>query len=132
MTPWDRIARTAKWTATVQGMESMRNDRLYNDPLAALLAGDEGFDMKVRADAARRIRASVPMRENPFLPIRPRFFDDYLLETVAAMHIRQVVIAPGGLDTRAFRLDLSPDVVLFELDRRELLDIKRRECSASV
>ncbi len=36
----------------------------------------------------------------------------------------QLVILAAGLDTRAFRLPLPPDLVLFELDRPEVLDFK--------
>jgi O-methyltransferase involved in polyketide biosynthesis len=48
--------------------ESARPDRLFVDPWAAALAGSDGFDML----AAREPDG----RENAFLPVRTRFFDD--------------------------------------------------------
>jgi O-methyltransferase involved in polyketide biosynthesis len=41
---------------------------------------------------------------NPFLPIRTRFFDDWLKRVTAQDGVRQVVLLAAGLDTRAFRL----------------------------
>ncbi len=37
------IAQTARWTAAARARESQRSDRLFEDPLAAVLAGEEGF-----------------------------------------------------------------------------------------
>ena len=37
-----RFAATARWTAAARAQESARTDRLFDDPLAAILAGDLG------------------------------------------------------------------------------------------
>jgi O-methyltransferase involved in polyketide biosynthesis len=37
------VAVTARLTAAGRAVESRRADRLFEDPLAAALAGDEGF-----------------------------------------------------------------------------------------
>ncbi len=35
------LGSTARWTAEVRARESLREDRLFNDPWAAALAGEE-------------------------------------------------------------------------------------------
>ena len=61
-------------------------------------------------------------RENTFIPVRVRWFDDLI--TSAAAQVRQVVLLGAGLDTRAFRLDLPADLGWYELDRHEVLAAK--------
>lgn len=65
------------------------------------------------SDAASRVMA-----------IRTRFFDDWVLGAVSH-GVTQVVIVAAGMDTRAFRLAWPPATVLWELDRPELLRLKR-------
>jgi methyltransferase (TIGR00027 family) len=113
----DAVARTARWTAASRARESARVDRLFDDPLAHGLAGDEGYAL---LDAEPAQTAG-----NPLLPIRTRFFDDWL-ERVAAHGVRQLVIVAGGMDVRAFRLDWPPVTSLWELDRPALLALKNR------
>jgi methyltransferase (TIGR00027 family) len=61
--------------------------------------------------------------ENKFLPVRTRFFDDIIGETLAN-GVDQVVMLGAGLDTRPFRLNIPPAVTWWEADRAELLDEK--------
>ena len=104
--------------AADRARESERPDRLFEDPLAEVLAGSEG--RSIMAD----MEAGLP--ENPTIPIRVRYFDDGLLNILAAGRITQVVSVGAGMDTRAFRLGLAPEAVFFELDRPELLALKDR------
>jgi methyltransferase (TIGR00027 family) len=107
----DPVAATACWTAAARAGESIRSDRLFDDPWAEALAGPEG-----RAWLEGRSPTSL-------LPIviRTRYFDDWLT-TVAAEHpLDQVVIVGAGLDTRAYRLAWPSGVVVYEIDRAALL-----------
>jgi methyltransferase (TIGR00027 family) len=108
------LAATAFWTAAVRAHESARADRLFDDPWAAVLAGEPGESW-----IAQRTPESV-------LPIalRTRFFDDYLQRVVAEEGIRQVILVAAGLDTRAFRLKWPPGLRLFELDQTPVLAYK--------
>jgi methyltransferase (TIGR00027 family) len=108
----DPLALTAHWTAAARARESAREDRLFEDPLAELLAGEEG----------RALLAAEPA-ENPYLPIRTRWFDDWL-RGAAADGIRQVVVVAAGMDTRAFRLPWPAGTRWWELDRPDLLRLK--------
>lgn len=105
----NRLISTACWIAAVRARESERADRLFHDPWAAGLAGEEG--------PAWRQRTTGGKEENEVgLAIRTRFFDDFLLEVTREHAVPQVVIAAAGMDTRAFRLPWPPQTHLFELD----------------
>jgi O-methyltransferase involved in polyketide biosynthesis len=115
----DGLGLTSRWVAAVRERESRRSDRLFDDPLAGPLAGDEG-----RALLAA-IESDLPpldpeVADNPYLTIRTRFLDD-LLETATGAGLRQVVILAAGMDSRAFRLDWPAGTVVFELERAEVL-----------
>ena len=113
------IAPTSRWMAAARARESERADRLFDDPLAAALAGPEGFAWLERMEFAAQ-------SDGPGLypVIRTRFFDDFLLDACRRLEVRQVVLAAAGLDTRAFRLDWPPETRLFEMDLPEVLDAK--------
>ena len=69
------IAPTSRWMAAARARESERADRLFDDPLAAALAGPEGFSCLEGMEATAR-------SDGPglYLVIRTRFFDDFLLD----------------------------------------------------
>lgn len=85
--------------------------RLFSDPYAELLAGGAG--LKLRADA---IAASE---------ISPRLRYGHLKSPASSRGVRQIVMLAAGMDTRAYRLALSHDTHVFELDRKEVLDYKQ-------
>ena len=115
----DRLASTALWIAALRAHEQERADRLFSDPWAAKLAGEEGWLWRERATGGKD--------ENEVgLVIRTRFFDDFLLRVTQKHRVRQVVILGAGMDTRAFRLFWPPQMHLFELDVPQLFEIKER------
>jgi methyltransferase (TIGR00027 family) len=113
------IAPTSRWMAAARARESERADRLLYDPLAAALAGPQGFAWLEHMKA-------VAWSDGPGLypVIRARFFDDFLLDSCRRLGVRQVVLAAAGLDTRAFRLDWPPGTRLYEMDLPEVLNTK--------
>ncbi|MBM7083817.1 class I SAM-dependent methyltransferase [Micromonospora sp. SCSIO 07396] len=113
------VARTARWTAAARARETARPDRLFDDPYAALLAGADG-EALLRHFHTGRAAADG----NPVLPIRTRWFDDVLRDSVTEGC--QVVGLGAGLDTRAYRLDWPAGTVLFEVDQASVLTYKRR------
>ena len=108
-------ADSAFWIAAVRARETERPDRLFADPWARDLAGERGFTVMAASE-----RASG--RENTFIPVRVRWFDDLVVS--AAAQARQVVLLGAGLDTRAFRLDLPAGLDWYEVDRPEVLTAK--------
>lgn len=120
------VGRTALMVAAARAAETRRADRLFADPYAADFIAAGGVVEIPTGDAAAPPGAPAPASSSfaDYAPIRTRFFDDYLLE--ATRTIPQVVIVAAGLDTRAFRLGLSAEVTVYELDSAEVLDFKQR------
>ncbi|MFF3359101.1 SAM-dependent methyltransferase [Streptomyces sp. NPDC002917] len=116
--PLDPLARTALWTASMRAREHEREDRLFSDPLAHVFAGDEG--PRIMEQFEGHVQPGV---EDPALAVRTRFLDDQLLR-LDASGVRQFVFVAVGMDSRAFRLEWSPAVVVYEMDRPALLSLK--------
>jgi methyltransferase (TIGR00027 family) len=116
----DPVAETARWTAAERARESARPDRLFDDPLAAALAGKEGLAL------AERMRRDGVF-DNPGFAVRTRYFDDVILNSVSVRGSPlQVVDVAAGMDARPYRLTLPADLVWYELDQPELLALKER------
>ena len=112
------------WIAAVRAREQERADRLFSDPWAAWLAGEEGWLWRERTTGGKD--------ENEVgLVIRTRFFDDFLLRVVREHPVRQVVLVGVGMDTRAFRLAWPAQTHLFELDLPQLFERKELLLSAA-
>lgn len=109
------VSRTAQWTAAARALESEREDRIFDDPLARAVAGDTGFTL------LERYRGSAVA---PFVLVRTRYMDEAITRTVEDRGIRQVVSVAAGMDMRAVRLPWPDGVTLYELDRPALLDTK--------
>ena len=114
------IVETARWAAAQRARESERPERLFLDPLAGILAGEEG-----------RSALQLSERYNPrhedtanYISIRIRFFDD-IAQDSAAQGIRQVVLPAAGMDARAYRLSWPVGTTFYELDHPELLALKQ-------
>ncbi|MFI8205504.1 class I SAM-dependent methyltransferase [Streptomyces sp. NPDC085937] len=122
------VGLTALLVAASRAVETHRDDSLAQDPFA------EHF---VRAAPACthwpvRIEEVADGDDNPlwgrfarYFGLRTRVLDDFVLGSVGAGP-RQVVLLGAGLDTRAFRLDLPSDSVVFEIDRAGVLAFKER------
>ncbi|MFD3308467.1 class I SAM-dependent methyltransferase [Streptomyces sp. NPDC058694] len=124
--PVDPVEKTALLTAALRAAESRREDRLYRDPYAAALVGDAGPRLlaEIRAatfppDGPR----SVPSTPD-YNAIRTRFFDDLLQEAVQDREMTQLVVAPAGMDSRAYRLPWPRHLRYFEVDRQSVLAFK--------
>jgi methyltransferase (TIGR00027 family) len=110
------LASTAHWTAAVRAMENERADRLFADPWAASLAGEQGAAWL----AQRPADSTIP------IVLRTRFFDDFLKRITSQDAIQQIVLLAAGLDTRAFRLAWPAGTQVFELDQPAVLQYKER------
>ena len=72
----DPAGATSRLTAAARARETGRPDRLFADPYAAALAGEEGF---VALDQHNAARSAGRLAANPVFAIRTRFSDDFLL-----------------------------------------------------
>lgn len=102
---------SARMMAAMRARETDREDRLFNDPFAATLAGEEAF---------QRVDLQLTSQDQAYVAVRTRFFDDFL----ASSQLRQVVLLASGLDTRAYRFPWYPEVRVYELDHLEVLAYK--------
>lgn len=119
----DGVGETALWMAAARARESRRPDRLFEDPYAEKLAGPRGPDLLRYYHTSRGADTG-----NPYLAIRHRWFDEFLLES--ATPGCQVVGLGAGLDTRSYRLDWPADTVLYEMDQAAVLAYKAEHLSA--
>lgn len=123
----DAVERTALLTAALRAAETARQDRLYTDPYAADLAGDLGRELL--ADVVRATFPPDRPRDLPSTPdynaIRTLFLDDYLLRAAQDPAMTQIVLAPAGLDSRAYRMDWPAHIRFFEVDRSAVLEYKQ-------
>ncbi|MGW3569175.1 SAM-dependent methyltransferase [Streptomyces sp. NPDC000941] len=133
MTQLDAIERTCLLTAALRAGESRRDDRLYHDPYAQTLVGDAGPELLAEIRSATFPDGEVP-RTVPstfdFNPIRTRFFDDWLRSAAADPSMTQIVLAPAGMDSRAYRLEWPDHVRFFEIDRPSVLEVKEKLLAA--
>jgi methyltransferase (TIGR00027 family) len=118
------VSETALGAAEMRAEESLRADRLFDDPLAAaFVAAAPPLFPDLPAIADDPDLAGLKEAFAAEIAIRTRFYDDYLT-TVCAAGCRQVVLLAAGLDTRAFRLSWPTGVRLFEVDLPELFRFK--------
>jgi methyltransferase (TIGR00027 family) len=115
----DPVATTALLVAAIRAEESERSDRLFADPFARDLAGEEGLA------TLALYRASAVNGTVPIIEVRTRYFDEALLRA-CAKGLRQVAVLAAGMDARAYRLAWPEGVRLFEIDQREIIDAKAR------
>lgn len=106
------VSDTARWTARHRATESARRDALFNDHLAARLAGEQG----------RAIVDDVPWKDRSgwWLVARTKLIDDAIADALANGCDRVLNLA-AGLDTRPYRLDLPADLTWIEADLPKLL-----------
>lgn len=108
----DPVATTARLTAALRAEETARPDRLLDDPLAATFAGEKGRAMLSYAD------------DGGAIAVRTHHFDSLFHELTHREGVEQMVLVAAGLDARAFRLDIPPETIVYELDRPELHELK--------
>lgn len=155
----DAVSFSSQICAAARAFESSLPEevRLFYDPLAEKLAGP------VAMQSARDRRASstgpsdshpdqapTEKRLSPRIPIRTRFFDDFLADALTppaaipsdqgdgeraggspqastSVTPKQIVILGAGMDTRPFRVEAlarHPDIVLYEVDQEPVVALK--------
>jgi methyltransferase (TIGR00027 family) len=115
-TSGEAVASTGFLVAAIRAMESTRDDRLFTDPYADKLAGDQGRAL------LRAALAVTGEKSTAQIVVRTRFFDDALLR--AARMAPQVVILAAGMDARAYRLDWPDGTTVYELDQPAVVAAK--------
>lgn len=114
------VAYTSQLVTASRALETRRGlDALVVDELAEVLAGDALAE-------AERYRADRTRNEIARIPIRTKYFDDWLLSVTKDGSIKQIVIPAAGMDTRAYRLAFSRGIQMYEIDQDNVIDEKLR------
>ena len=111
----DNVSDTARWVAVHRAVETERDDALFRDHWADVLAGERGRD--ISAVANREIR------DDWFLVTRTKLIDDRIIAAVDA-GCDLVLNLGAGLDARPYRLDLPSRLSWVEVDLPGLIDEK--------
>jgi methyltransferase (TIGR00027 family) len=122
---WDlasEVGLTATEAAAARAAATSRPLALIDDQFAGPLVRAVGVDYFCELATGTHPGFALP-RMVDWVAARTRFFDDYLVEAVAE-GVGQVVILGAGLDCRAYRLPLSADFVVYELDQPQVLGFK--------
>jgi methyltransferase (TIGR00027 family) len=107
------ITDTARWVAYQRAEESERPDALFSDPYARKLAGERGELI------------GKQMNNAMYIAVRTLLIDTLILEQLARIPIDMVVNLAAGLDSRAYRLKLPPNLRWVEVDLPEIVEIKK-------
>jgi methyltransferase (TIGR00027 family) len=114
--PSHPVTATAHWVAAVRARESARPDALFHDACAQRLAGRQGEDF------LRTLPAWPPL--DWAIVVRTAVIDQLLLAAVAA-GTTTVINLGAGLDTRAWRLPLPPQLHWLDVDLPEVIAHRR-------
>lgn len=110
------VSDTALMVAACRAHETELEDAFVRDPFAGRLAGERGLAILGALPHSALFRFGVA--------VRTLFVDELLLEALAAYPVATVLSVGCGLDTRPWRLDLSPDLRWIEVDFADILDYK--------
>lgn len=111
----ENVSDTAFWVAYYRAVETRRPDALFQDPLASVLAGEQG----------KQIAEAMPMRfmTSWVIAIRTRIIDEYIRMAIAD-GVEAVVNLGAGLDTRPYRMDLCKSFLWIEADYPRMIEYK--------
>ncbi len=112
------VSDTAFWVAHHRGLEHLRPQPLFRDPLAAQLAGERG----------KRVAEAMPNAPmtNWVVTMRTLVIDAYVREAVAA-GVDTIVNLGAGLDTRPWRLELPAELRWVEVDYPHVIAFKQAQ-----
>jgi len=106
------VSDTASLAAGWRAMESNRSDALFDDPLAAGLAGERGL----------RIAETLP--DGAWVvAIRTVVIDGFVHSAIAS-GIDTIINIGAGLDTRPYRMELPPSLRWVEVDHPRVIERK--------
>jgi methyltransferase (TIGR00027 family) len=116
------ISDTALWVAHYRAEESERPDAVFKDPLARALAGERGAQIAGAQAFGNQHSWSFVARTYAF--------DQMIADEVRA-GADLVINLAAGLDTRPYRMELTPSLRWVEMDLPPILDYKERVIGAA-
>jgi methyltransferase (TIGR00027 family) len=106
------VSDTALWVAIYRAMESERPDAIFRDPHARRLAGGRGQAIVDAMPSGKRM--AWPMI------VRTAVMDEIILRCVG-QGATTVLNLAAGLDTRAYRLKLPPQLLWYHVDFPDMI-----------
>jgi methyltransferase (TIGR00027 family) len=109
------VSDTARWMAVYRARETDRDDAVFRDPFARVLAGERG----------ERIAAALTFGdEHAWSFIARTYLFDRFVTRLVTHGADMVVNLAAGLDTRPYRMALPPSLQWVEVDLPDILDYK--------
>jgi methyltransferase (TIGR00027 family) len=109
------ISDTARWVATYRAQETERSDAIFRDPFARRLAGERG----------EQIARLMPLgSDSAWSMVTRTYLIDELIQAQLPHGTDLVINLAAGLDSRPYRMPLSPSLRWVEVDLPEILDYK--------
>src|SRR6185312_6825956 len=112
----EHVSDTARWVAVYRAMETERPDAIFRDPFARKLAGERGQQIVDEMKWGRRMAWAMI--------VRTQVFDEVILDLIKREHVDLVLNLACGLDARAWRLDVPPDLRWVDVDFPVMIDYK--------
>ncbi|OBA61811.1 hypothetical protein A5647_10890 [Mycobacterium sp. 1100029.7] len=123
---------TGLMTAYSRAQESIRENRMFTDPLATAIVAAASNVEPVNYPRLPRLGPAKDDGSSTlwnllsfYFTQRTPFYDRRLLSAIDA-GCRQVVLLGAGFDSRAYRLGLPGDINVFEVDQEPVLAFKER------
>lgn len=110
------VSDTAFWVAFYRSIESKRKGALFHDPFATLLIGEHG--KKISGSMKRFAKYAYWS-----VTIRTPLIDEYI-QKYNNQGYKAVINLGAGLDTRPYRLSLTPETQWIEVDFPEVIALK--------
>ena len=116
------ISDTGRWVAVYRARESIREDALFHDAFAQMLAGKRGEEIAAKMN--------FPENHGWSYIIRTYLFDQMISREVS-QGVDLVINLAAGLDTRPYRMDLPKTLKWVEVDFPEILSYKETVLSSN-
>lgn len=117
------VSDTAFWTAYHRALETERDDALFHDPFARLLAGDRGKNIAETMPASFLTRWVVVTRTC--------IIDGYIRSAIRK-GVGMVLNLGAGLDTRPYRMaELPESLIWIEADYPKVIEYKEKLLSGT-
>ena len=111
----ENVSDTARWVAVYRAMETARPDAIFRDPYAERLAGEHGVRI---VEGMKRGRAMAWA-----MIVRTAVMDEMILERIQ-QGTDTVLNLAAGLDARAWRMPLPPDLHWVDVDLPAMSEYK--------
>ncbi len=119
----DRVVLSAQKCAALRALDFETKNPIALDPFARLLSGSQYEEMKKRRET---------LLARPRIPIRTRYFDNFIAARLKTLPNAQLVILGAGMDSRVYRLEsLQASHTVYELDAQIVIDLKEHLLSSA-